>query len=284
MNNDMERLVALLGDPVGHSLSPAMHNAAFRHLGIGMHYMAFKVPVGAFDEAVCGLFALGASGANVTVPHKEAAFRISDTLSPSAEKAGAVNTLIFSQGGIEGHNTDIYGVRKAVSRICNRRNSALVLGAGGAARSVVCALAEENFPLIYIMNRTREKAEALKEDLATACNNAEIADLSWGDFPEDFIDLFVNTTSLGLDSNPWPQDLVLHFLESLETLSVLDMVYSRKGQTSLVEEALRRNLHAINGEEVLIQQGMAAFELFTGKAAPEEIMREVLKREKEIQS
>jgi len=284
MNNETERLVALLGDPVGHSLSPAMHNAAFRHLMIEMQYMAFQVPVRAFDEAVRGLFTLGAAGANVTVPHKEVAFRISDTLSPSAEKAGAVNTLIFSQRGIEGYNTDIFGVRKAISRICSLRNSALVLGAGGAARSVVCALAEENFPLLYIMNRTREKAEALKEDLATVCNNTEIVVLSWGDFPEDFIDLFVNATSFGLDSNPWPQGLVLHFLESLETLSVLDMVYSRKGQTSLVEEALRRNLHAINGEEVLIQQGIAAFELFTGKAAPEGIMREALKREKEIQS
>lgn len=276
MKANTNRLVGLLGSPVAHSLSPAMHNAAMIHMDIDMHYMAFDVKVEKLVSALEGMASLGAVGTNITVPHKEGAFRWVDELTPSAEKAGAVNTVLFREGKTIGHNTDITGVREVLSRFRPEGKRAMVLGAGGAARGVVCALGEEGFSPIILANRTLSRACSLKEDLLPLMGNTEMEIIPWGAVPEGEIDILVNATSLGLEDNTWPGPFLEDILAAAGRGKVLDMVYSREGRTPLVAAASERGIPAVGGEEVLLFQGVAAFELFTGRAAPVEVMRNAL--------
>lgn len=276
MRANTDRLVGLLGDPVNHSLSPAMHNAAMTHLGLDMHYMAFEVSENNLVSALEGMASLGAVGTNITVPHKEGAFKWVDDHASSAKKAGAVNTVIFDNGKGIGHNTDITGVRTVLSDLQPACGKALVLGAGGAARGVVCALAEEGFSSIILMNRTLSRAESLKEDLSPFLVNTEITIVPWEKVPEGDMDILVNATSLGLECRSWPSLFLEELLAVVRSGKVLDMVYSREGKTPLVALACEQGIPAVGGEEVLLFQGVAAFELFTRRQAPVEIMREAL--------
>lgn len=276
------RLAGLLGDPVEHSLSPVMHNSAMNHLGLDMRYMAFHVSPQKLETALQGMSSLGMIGTNVTVPHKEAAFRWVDELAPSAEMSGAVNTVIFGNHETTGHNTDIGGVKQALASLRTPSDKALVLGAGGAARGVLCALAESGLSTLYLSNRTISRAETLKKDLLRFMGSTSIEVVQRSELSGLKVDLLVNATSMGLEASPWLEADMEDLLSIVHGGKVLDMVYRREGKTDLVAGALKKGIPALGGEEVLLYQGVEAFELFTGVSAPVEIMREALRQGREI--
>lgn len=270
------RLVGVLGDPVAHSRSPAMHNAAFRALGIDWCYVPLHVASAQVEAALRGLVALGFVGANVTIPHKEAAARLADELTPAAQAIGAVNTLTVLQGGrLRGDNTDAGGtlaaLREAGVEVAGRR--AVLLGAGGSARAVAYALAASGAHVV-LANRTPERAAALAASLqphvagrleATALSDAGALQAALAR-----ADLVVNATSVGMhpeDSrSPLPEGVQLH-----PGLAVLDLVYAPR-ETRLLRQAAHAGCRTIEGLRVLVHQGALAFEMWTGRPAPLDVM------------
>src|SRR3954451_18834769 len=249
----------VLGWPVAHSLSPQMHAAAFAALGLeGWRYQRLPVPPELFAETVRALGGAGFAGANVTVPHKEAALAVADEATAAARAIGAANTLSFGAGGaIAADNTDAPGLLAALP-VAVAGRTALVLGAGGSARAAVYALREAGAQQVAVFNRTPERAQALAADLG-----ARVA-------PEpEPAELLVNCTSVGLED---PDALPLPATALGAYGAVVDLVY-RPGGTRLVREARERGLPCADGLEVLVQQGARSLEIWTGRAAPVEAMR-----------
>ncbi len=275
-------LIALLGDPVAHSLSPRMQNAALLAVGADLRYLAFRVGEADFLPAVRGLAALGARGANVTVPHKERARACADRLSPEAERTGAANALLFAPGGIEGHNTDVAGVRAALEELgAPLDRGALILGAGGAARAAAEALRRAGVRPIRVANRSLPRAERLLADLARPEGILLGEALPLGALPPEAPGILIQATSCGLADTPFPEELTAYREALLEALLpegvLLDLVYDRSGPTGWVRAARRRGLRAETGEGVLLHQGAEAFRLFTGLPAPIGVMRAALR-------
>jgi shikimate dehydrogenase len=258
----MPRL-GVVGWPVAHSRSPAMHAAAFAALGMtDWVYQLLPVPPELFDETVRALPGAGFVGANVTVPHKLAALALADEASEPARAIGAANTLLFDDGGaIRAENTDAPGLLASLP-IDPTGRSALVLGAGGSARAAVWALVQAGAQ-VAIWNRTHARAEALARDFGVrAVTNAE---------PADFL---INCTSAGLnDPGRMFKSLPVNADELGEYACVVDLVY-RDDETPLLRAAARRGAAVVSGLEVLVAQGAISFELWTGLAAPLAAMRE----------
>lgn len=271
---------AVLGYPVGHSRSPAMHNAAFAELGLDWRYEPLEVEPERFDDVVRGLEEQGFAGANVTVPHKLRALALADRPTDTAMAVGAVNTLSFSNGSIAADNTDVEGFLRALR---DQRPTApaglraLVLGAGGAARAVVYGLLQEGAARIAVWNRHGERAEALSEEfrkLAPQTTLEAVAEPRLED-----VDLLVNATSVGMargkESDAQTGDFKLLRISAdrfADVQIVVDLVY-RDGGTALLREARSRGLTCVDGIDILVHQGAASFELWTGKPAPLEVMR-----------
>jgi shikimate dehydrogenase len=261
----MKRL-GVLGWPVSHSRSPRMHNAALAQLGLkDWHYQRLPVPPEVFEETVRGLPAAGFVGANVTIPHKEAALALADTATADARAIGAANTLTFApaDGAIHAANTDAPGLIAALGSIDvdPRGQTALVLGAGGSARAVAYALREAGAARVSVWNRTPERAAALAADLGV---DATIRPLA--------ADLLVNCTSVGLADGEF-KDLPID-ADALGTYAtVADLVY-RAGGTGLVAQARRRGCAVVDGLEVLVRQGALSLEAWTGLPAPVDAMRD----------
>ncbi len=272
------RLFGLLGHPVGHSLSPAMHNAALRALGIDAVYLAFDVPPRHLPAALEGARALGSGGLNVTVPHKERALALAAERDPRAHLTGAANTLVPVSGGWRAHNTDVEGFSRALRdslAFDPRGCRAWVLGAGGAARAAVVALAEDGAQEILVMNRNSNRAERLATELDGKLPRAGIRAADLAAFPAGASpgDLLVGATPLGLrDDGGWPWDLGA----VAPGLFVYDMAYRPSGETPLVEAARRAGHRAASGRSMLLHQGAAAFRLWTGRPAPLEAMAAAL--------
>jgi shikimate dehydrogenase len=249
------RRLGVLGWPVAHSRSPAIHAAAFAALGMeGWRYQRLPVPPELFGETVRALGAAGFAGANVTVPHKEAALALATEATEAARAIGAANTLTFgTDGAIAADNTDAPGLLAALPEpVAGRR--AVVLGAGGSARAAVFALLGAGASDVAVVNRTRERAAALGGRVA-------------GEAPE--ADLLVNCTAVGLhDAGALPVSEA-----ALERVgAVVDLVY-RPGGTALVRAARERGLPVADGLEVLVQQGARSFEIWTGREPPLDAMR-----------
>lgn len=262
----MKRL-AVLGDPVGHSRSPAMHNAALAALGLAgeWSYEAIEVAPGAFEARVRQMIAADFVGANVTIPHKEAALRLADTASPVAQDIGAANTLVFSEGRIEAHNTDAGGLIAALPGRPRARR-ALVLGAGGAARAAIWALAKEgavvDVDAVDVWNRTGARAEEVAVQLGG--NSVASPDQS-------IYGLIVNTTAVGLHGEDPFKYLPLRpggFGEQV----VVDMVYGDR-PSRLIEAARDDGAYTVDGIEVLVCQGALSLRIWTGRDAPLDTMR-----------
>jgi shikimate dehydrogenase len=261
----MPRL-GVLGWPVAHSRSPAMHMAAFAALGMeGWRYQRLPVPPPLFAETTRALGRVGFLGANVTIPHKQAALALADRASEAARAIGAANTLTFAaDGGVDAENTDAPGLIAALE--CSPRGkSALVLGAGGSARAVVWALGQAGASEVSVWNRTPERANALARELgARAVAEAVSADL------------LVNCTSVGLQPSATEPEtlnlLGLTFDRVGEYSYVVDMVY-RERTTPLLAAARRHGARTLDGLEILVAQGALSFELWTGREAPLLAMR-----------
>jgi len=256
-------LCGVLGFPVGHSRSPAMHNAAYRALGLDWRYVKLPVPPALLSETVRALHGSGFRGANVTIPHKLDAFACADLRTPAAVAIGAANTLTFSDdGAIEAHNTDAAGFLAALDMDVRGRR-ALVLGAGGAARAVVWALREAGAE-VSVWNRTPERAQALADDLKVSAIQRPAT-----------CDVLVNATSVGLE----PQLDEAEMLKALQLdelvsppQAVADLVYGEE-PTPLLAWAERGGSRTVDGLEMLVRQGALSFERWTGVAPPLDVMR-----------
>ena len=272
------QIVAVIGDPIAHTLSPAMHNAAFRALGLNWVYVACHVRPDDVGAAVEAVRALGWRGMNVTVPHKQAVMPFLDTLTPGAKAVGAVNTIINREGELVGDNTDIVGILRAVTEgMAGWPEHVVVLGAGGAARGVVYALTTvASVARVTILNRSVERAQALADEFSGATLvsgeplEAEHARRALSD-----AGLVINVTSLGrgplADQTPLPDEWeCLH-----SNLMCVDSNYSPP-RTKLMRQVEAAGGRASNGTDMLLFQGARSFELWTGCSAPVEQMRAAL--------
>jgi shikimate dehydrogenase len=272
---------ALLGYPVGHSRSPAMHNAAFRALGLDWSYEAIAVEPERFDALVWALVERGYAGANVTIPHKLRALEAADSASEVAKAVGAANTLVFAGGRVAADNTDAAGFLAAVRERAPeapRGMRALVLGAGGAARAVVYALLGGGAASVEVWNRHPERALALVADLG---RQGPAGALRAVREPEPRgADLIVNSTAVGMAASGAPEPNLQDFKELRLSADVLDdrqlmvdLAY-RDGDTALVREARARGLRCVDGLDVLVHQGAVSFGLWTGMQPPLEALRD----------
>ena len=279
----MTTLVALLGHPVGHSRSPAMHNAAFRAAGLDWRYEAIDVPPQDFTGVVAALPGRGFAGANVTIPHKLRALEAADEATEVARVVGAANTLSFAGGRVRADNTDVEGFLAALRERAPEAPAglrALVLGAGGAARAVVYALLEAGAARVDVWNRHPERAESLVADLAPVAGRCALASAITPSLAAG--DLLVNATSLGMrppHASPEPGEgdeffkaFPLSADELDDRLTVVDLVY-RQDRTPLLRAAQARGSRCVDGFDVLVHQGAASFRIWTGLEAPLGAMR-----------
>ena len=275
----MPRL-AVLGYPVGHSRSPAMHNAALAALGMGEEwsYEAIEVAPEEFEARVRAMPAEGFAGANVTVPHKLLALALADRVSDRAREIGAANTLVYGADGIYADNTDAGGLIASLPEPPQGRD-ALVLGAGGAGMAAVWALAAEG-ARVAIWNRTPARAETVRVEVTERAERFDVQieigvvdpaleptglDLSG-------FDLIVNTTAVGLGGEDPFTELPLRPDGFAPGQVVVDMVYSSTPSTLLVA-ARTCGARTVDGIEILVQQGALSFELWTGRKPPLDVMR-----------
>lgn len=261
-------IVALLGFPVGHSLSPAMHNAAFEHLGLDFCYVAFPVAPELLQDAVRAVRALGLRGVNVTVPHKEKVISFLDEVSEEASFIGAVNTILNSNGVLKGYNTDGRGFMESLSEagISAEGKRVLIIGAGGACRAVSYYLSEAAHTL-QIYDIDNDKVEGLVRDLTRIRSNvSRLGSLD----SLDGIDILINATPLGLkDTDPSPVDISL----ITGNITVCDLIYK---ETDLLRTASLKGCRTLNGLGMLLYQGLLAFEIWTGIRPPVDIMRNAI--------
>jgi shikimate dehydrogenase len=255
--------LAVLGYPVGHSRSPAMHSAALAELGLGEEwsYEAIEVAPDAFEARVRAMPGEGFVGANVTVPHKGAALSLADELSETAREIGAANTLVFADGEVRAENTDAEGFLRSL-RSSPAGKRALVLGAGGAARAIVWVLLREGAE-VEVWNRTELRSQHLSEELGGESVSAP---------DQTAYELIVNTTAVGLGGeDPFAAlPLVADAFGAGQT--VVDMVYGGE-PTPLLRAAAAAGAGTVDGIEILVQQGALSLETWTGRPAPLETMR-----------
>ncbi|ADI13646.1 shikimate dehydrogenase [Truepera radiovictrix] len=262
----------LLAGSASYTLSPAMHNAAFRALGARAHYEALALAAAELPEAVARLRDPGCLGANVTIPHKLAVVPLLDTLSEAARATGAVNTIVNRGGALEGHNTDAAGFMRALKEDGGydpAGQEVVLLGAGGSARAVAYALLRSGVARLAVYNRTLERAHALARALGPY---GELEVLSPAQLKGRVRSaaLLVNTTSVGLSgvqegASPLPED-------ALPRAMVCDIIY-RPPQTTLLKRASAAGLAVQNGLPMLVYQGAEALTLWTGLPAPVAVMR-----------
>jgi len=269
------RVCGIIGDPIEHTMSPAMHNAAFKKLDMDYRYLPFRVRMADLAEAIGGLRALNIRGLNVTIPHKTAVIPFLDKLDPSAERIDAVNTIVNDDGVLTGYNTDAAGFLQALLEegIEPAGKSVVVLGAGGAAKGISFILAERGAHPV-ILNRHPGRAEELARRIARALQK-EIKTLSLTEANLAAAlakaDILINTTSVGMvpgvDETPVPAKLLG------PGLVVFDIVYNPV-KTRLLREAAAAGARTIDGLSMLVWQGVLAFEKWTGRKAPVDLMRE----------
>ncbi len=268
------KLFGVLGDPVSHSLSPVMHNAAFESLGMDCEYHAFRVCIGNLSKALNGAHALGFGGLNLTIPLKEKAMEI---VKPTdlARQIGAVNTVDFKDGMV-GYNTDGIGAKMALSSagIEIKGKNVLLLGAGGAARAIAFQLAKEG-ARITIANRTIERAEALVKDI----KNIGVAESSDYENMKDMIqdsDILINSTSVGM--YPKISGTIVTSDMMHKDLTVFDIVYNPQN-TLLLKEAKKAGATTIDGVMMLVFQGAESFRIWTGRSPPVDIMEKAVRKQ-----
>ena len=272
------RVVGIIGDPIRHSLSPVMQNAAFAAGQLDYVYVPFAVVPENLERAVNGLRVLGVCGFNVTIPHKTAIIPFLDRLDESAEAAGAVNTVLLCGTSLIGYNTDGAGLVDSLSTDLDFYPGAeqiLVIGAGGASRGAIAALCRSGARKIVICNRTVENAKTLKLDMNIRYPETHIDVITQNQVNKDCLGstlLLLNTTSLGMNGERIENINLAHLPQHAK---VYDMVYVSSG-TPLIKDATALGLQVVNGVGMLVAQGERAFEIWTGQKPPEGIMQQAL--------
>lgn len=270
-------MLGVIGHPVEHSASPAMHNAALAATGLDYVYVAFNVPPERAAGVGDAMRALGIAGLNVTVPHKQAVMAGLDEIAGEARAIGAVNTIENRAGRLIGHNTDAYGIATSLRQDGGLERlpaRVVLLGAGGAARAILYALLQApEVEEVWLLNRTTARAEGLAADLDRPAARVRVGGLDEVGRVRD-AGLLINATSVGLapqaDASPVADPRVLH-----RGLVVYDTVY-RPRRTRLLAQAEAAGARAVGGLGMLLHQGARAFEIWTGAEAPVSAMRQAL--------
>ncbi len=258
------RLFGIIGRPVGHSLSPVMHNAAFEHLGINAVYLAFETD--SPGKAMEAVKTLGIRGLSITVPNKETVMGFLDEIHETARDIGAVNTVRNQHGRLQGINTDWIGAVEAIKAATSVQGSrVVVLGAGGSARAVIFGLTREG-AVVHIANRTVEKAQRLADEFGCTYSGIEGLSAVGGD-------ILINTTSVGMGSMEGVSPVKEEELDGFSL--VMDIVYGRK-ETRLLKDARKHGCRVIPGTRMLLFQAVAQFDFWTGRKAPVNIMERAL--------
>ncbi|MCC5843252.1 MAG: shikimate dehydrogenase [Verrucomicrobia bacterium] len=274
------RVFAVLGHPVAHTMSPPMHQAAFRALGMDAVYAAFDVVPEKLMAVLPAMAAMGFGGVNLTIPHKEVAYRGLEALAPSAMRSASVNTVVFREdGSLEGHSTDGHGLRMAVKEAFDTDFAGvtvLLLGCGGAGRAAARELAEGGAVRLVLANRSPERARGLAAELSREypAMLVEVAP-SWPPPPETVqgVGLILNSTALGMKEG----DSALLTAEHLGSHhKMLDMTYVLR-ETPMMAAVRAAGGRAVNGLGMLLHQGVRSFELWTGVLPPVEPMRAALR-------
>jgi len=278
----MRKIVGIIGHPLGHSVSPAMHNAAYRELGLDYEYLPFEVQPEDLPEALNGFRALHMAGFNVTIPHKERIVPLLDEVTKLARIIGAVNTVENQDGRLVGYNTDGPGFLNALTEEAGfepKGKEAVVLGAGGAARAVAIMLAEVGAKRVTVTDVDEFKGQELAEYLGTLSKTkATFEKIGSASLKESIAgaDLLVNATPVGMHPNvndsPLPDKVKLN-----KKTVVYDLVYN-PAETKLLKTAQAAGCRAVSGLGMLVQQGALAFTVLTGEEAPLETMWNAAKK------
>ncbi|MDE1763499.1 MAG: shikimate dehydrogenase [Thaumarchaeota archaeon] len=266
----MTRTFAVIGDPIDHSLSPALHNASFGFLRLDCTYIAYRIPKGELDASIADLKKIGIAGFNVTIPHKVDMMRLLDEADYECKTVGATNTVVNTDGRLKGYNTDVEGFLDPIRKknIDCRDSDVLVIGSGGAARAIVAGFAKEKARKITITNRTQENAENIVKFARQIGTESEYVDLARaGDIASSF-KLIVNATSVGLKGMGLP----ISTKNITKNSIVYDIVYMPV-ETPLIQQAKEQGATIIYGWEMLLAQAMKSFEIWIGRPAPYEAMK-----------
>jgi shikimate dehydrogenase len=275
------RLLGVIGHPIGHSLSPLMHNAALTELGENYVYVAFPIKPDDLATAIAGLESIGVVGFSVTIPHKQTIMPFLSQITPTAKLVGAVNTVWWTEQGWQGTNTDVEGFVAPLTELDRDwwKVKPVVLGNGGAARAVVVGLAQLGCPEIQIVGRNLEKLEAFKNSWSRADFNSELSVYPWQALAEliPSTALLINTTPLGmtphLEQSPVEEDL----MSGLSSSAIAyDLIYTPR-PTRFLQQAADQGATIIDGLEMLVQQGAAALRLWLQKPVPVDTMRQALR-------
>ncbi len=274
------RVCGVIGNPIEHTLSPAMHNAAFEHLKLDYVFLAFKVKATEVENAIRGMRGLGIHGLNVTMPHKTAVIDYLDEVDETAKFLGSVNTILNEDGRLRGFSTDGAGALNALQEngVNPRGKKLLLLGAGGAAKAIAFALAKEVEELV-LLNRTPEKTKALTEALSSELGKKVTGEtLTPRAIQKNMqdADILINATSVGMHPHVGQSLVAPQWLKP--DLTVMDIVYNPT-ETKLAKDAKAAGARVISGVEMLIYQGATSFEIWTGCAAPVKVMRKAVLNE-----
>ena len=268
------QVYGVIGDPIEHSLSPTLHNVAFKELKLDCAFLAFKVKTGEVESAIRGMRGLGIRGLNVTMPHKEAVIAYIDEVDSAAKFLGSVNTILNDNSKLIGFSTDGIGALNALKEngVTLNGKKVLLLGGGGAAKTIAFALAKLVDELI-ILNRSPEKTTSLTKTVNREFNKQVSGGLlAPGAIQKNIqnVDILINATSVGMHPNDEHSLVERQWLRP--NLTVMDIVYNPL-ETKLAKDAKAVGAKVISGVEMLIYQGAASFEVWTGHKAPVEVMR-----------
>ncbi len=268
------RACGVIGDPINHSLSPIIQNAAFEALDLNFVFLAYKVKTSGLEDAVNGVRALNIRGLNVTMPHKTRIIDFLDRIDLSAQIIKSVNTVLNKENLLFGFNTDGVGALRALKEngVEPKGRKVLLLGAGGAARAIAYTLAKEADELV-VLNRTVKSSHNLAKLLEkTVGKKVASGSLSISDIQRNLqdSDILINATSVGMKPKPQESPVPIKLLR--RDLSVMDIVYNPI-ETRLIKDAKSIGAVVIGGIEMLIYQGAASFEIWTGKSAPIQVMK-----------
>ncbi len=274
------KLLGVIGDPVEHSLSPVMQNAAIAHLNLDYVYLPLPVSTEALEVALRGFGAIKLVGFNVTIPHKQAIIQLLAKISPTAQMVGAVNTVWHTERGWEGTNTDVEGFIAPLQQTARnwRQIAPVVLGNGGAARAVVVGCHQLGCTEIHVVGRNLEKLAQFKQSWQNTALEAKIKVHSWSNLPSLVrqTQLLVNTTPIGMYPQVTQSPLETELCAQLPSNAIAyDLIYNPR-PTLFLQQAKQQGAMIIDGSEMLVQQGAAALRIWLDQPVPVEIMRQAL--------
>ena len=269
----MANTYAVIGDPIDHSLSPNIHNAAFRQLGLDHTYIAYRIPAGELSAGIGALKKIKISGFNVTIPHKIEMMKFLDEMDTTCKVIGAVNTVLNEDGKLKGYNTDMIGFLDPIKKrnLTIKDSQVMLLGAGGAARAIVTAMVKEKAHKITIVNRTLENANKLAEFAKKIGGNVDVVSLQEANELISEHKFIINSTSIGMKDEPSPIST-----DSINENSIVyDIVYQPMN-TDLIKKSKENGATVIYGYEMLLSQAACSFEIWHKTEAPYDVMKKAL--------